>query len=315
MSSSPSSAAASPVPAASLLLVGILALLWGCNWPVLKLGVTELAPLTFRAATLPFAGLGMLMLSKLSGESVRIPRKLWLRVASLALFNIAAWNALVLFGVRQMPAGRAAILAFTLPIWSVLFSLWLLHEPLSGRKLAGLILGMAGMAILLGDDIVNVRRAPVAALMIIGGAISWGLGTVLLRRWAPALPQNTLTGWMLLAGWVPLALAAPLFDPHPFASLATMSGIAWFAVIYNIFLSGTLAHWAWYRMARTLPVAVSSLSSLPVPVVGVFSGMLFLNERPGPNEFVALALVLASIAAVMFPERRRRRVDLSARGP
>jgi drug/metabolite transporter (DMT)-like permease len=306
MTSAPPSAAAPPVPAASLLLVGILALVWGCNWPVLKIGVTELAPLTFRAATLPFAGLGLLVLSKLSGGSVRIPRALWLRVASLALFNIAAWNALVLFGVQQMPSGRAAILAFTLPIWSVLFSLWLLHEPLSGRKLAGLILGMAGMAILLGDDIVNVRRAPVAALMIIGGAISWGIGTVLLRRWMPSLPQNTLTGWMLLIGWIPLAVAAPFFDPHPLASLATMSGTAWFAVIYNIFFSGTLAHWAWYRMARTLPVAVSSLSSLPVPVVGVLSGMLFRNERPGPYEFVALALVLASIAAVMFPERRRR---------
>ena len=303
MTSAPSSAAAAPVPAASLLLVGILALVWGCNWPVLKLGVTELAPLTFRAATLPFAGLGLLLLSKFSGGSVRIPRVLWLRVASLALFNIAGWNALVLFGIQQMPAGRAAILAFTLPIWSVLFSLWLLHEPLSGRKLAGLILGMAGMAILIGDD-VSVRRAPVGALMIIGGAISWGLGTVLLRRWTPALPQNTLTGWMLLIGWIPLAVAAPFFDPHPFASLATMSGIAWFAVIYNIFFSGTLAHWAWYRMARTLPVAVSSLSSLPVPVVGVLSGMLFLGERPGASEFIALALVLASLAAVMLPGRR-----------
>jgi drug/metabolite transporter (DMT)-like permease len=58
-------------------------------------------------------------------------------------------------------------------------------------------------------------------------------------------------------------------------------------------------------MARTLPVAVSSLSSLPVPVVGVLSGMLFLGERPGTSEFVALAMVLASLAAVMFPERRR----------
>jgi drug/metabolite transporter (DMT)-like permease len=58
-------------------------------------------------------------------------------------------------------------------------------------------------------------------------------------------------------------------------------------------------------MARTLPVAVSSLSSLPVPVVGVLSGMLFLGERPGASELLALALVLASLASVMFPERRR----------
>jgi drug/metabolite transporter (DMT)-like permease len=287
-----------------LLLVLILTLVWGCNWPVLKLGVTALAPLTFRTWTLPFAALGLLLISKVSGDSMRIPRALWPRVAVLALFNIAGWNGLIVFGVQQMPAGRSAILAYTLPIWSVLFSLWLLHEPLSGRKLVGLLVGMGGMAVLLGEEIVNVRRAPVGGLLIIGAAMSWGFGTVLLRRWAPPLPQNTLTGWMMLVGWIPLVIAAPLFDPHPLASLASMSATAWFALAYNIFLAGTVAHWAWFRLARTLPVAVSSLSSLPVPVVGVLSGMLFLGERPGPSEFVALALVLASLAAVMFPERR-----------
>jgi drug/metabolite transporter (DMT)-like permease len=292
------------VPASSLLLVGILTLVWGGNWPVLKLGVTELAPLTFRATTMPFAALGLLLVAKLSGDSIRVPRALWTKVAALALFNIAAWNGLILFGVQQMPAGRSAILAYTLPIWSVLFSLWLLHEPLSGRKLVGLLAGMGGMAVLLGEEIVNVRRAPVGALLIIGAAISWGFATVLLRRWALPVPQNTLTGWMMLLGWIPIALAAPLFDPHPIAALASMSRTAWFAVLFNIFLAGTVAHWAWFRMARTLPVAVSSLSSLPVPVVGVLSGMLFLGERPGASEFVALALVLASLAAVMLPERR-----------
>ncbi len=304
MSTAPPAAARHAVPASSLLLVAILMLVWGCNWPVLKLGVTELAPLTFRATTLPFAALGLLLVSKLSGDSIRISRALWIKVAALALFNIAGWNGLILFGVQQMPAGRSAILAFTMPIWSVLFSLWLLHEPLSGRTLVGLLVGMGGMALLLGEEIVNVQRAPVGAFLIIGAAMSWGFGTVLLRRWAPLVPQNTLTGWMMLLGWIPLALAAPLFDLHPLASLATMSGTAWFAVLFNIFLAGTVAHWAWFRMARTLPVAVSSLSSLPVPVVGVLSGMLFLGERPGASEFIALALVLASLAAVMFPERR-----------
>ena len=77
----------------------------------------------------------------------------------------------------------------------------------------------------------------------------------------------------------------------------------WFAVLYNIFLAGTVAHWAWYRLARTLPVAVSSMSSLPVPVVGVFSGMLFLGERPGPAEWAALALIMAAMVAVLWPPR------------
>jgi drug/metabolite transporter (DMT)-like permease len=304
MSAAPASGAQHAAPASSLLLVGVLTLVWGCNWPVLKIGVTELAPLTFRAATLAFAAMGLLLISRLSGDSIAIPRAFWPKVLALSFFNIAGWNAFILFGVQQMPAGRSAILAYTMPIWSVLFSLWLLHEPLSWRKLAGLALGMAGMAVLLGEDIVNVRRAPVGALMIIAAAMCWGFGTVLLRRWALPVPQNTLTGWMLLLGWVPIAIAAPFFDPRLVSSLSRMSGAAWFAVIYNIFFAGTIAHWAWFRMARTLPVAVSSLSSLPVPVVGVLSGILFLGERPGPGEFIALALVLASLVAVMLPERR-----------
>ena len=292
--------AARRVSASGLFLVAILTLVWGCNWPVLKLGVTELAPLTFRAATLPFAAIGLLLAARLSGDSIRIPREHWGKVLALALFNIAAWNGLILFGVQQMPAGRSAILAYTMPVWTVLFGMALLHEPLSRRKIVGLVLGMLGMAVLLGEDVRHITRSPMGTLFILAAAISWAFGTVLLRRWKPPLPQNTLTGWMMLIGWLPIAVCVPLFDEHPISSLAHMSGTAWFAVLYNIFLAGTLAHWAWFTMARTLPVAVSSLSSLPVPVVGVLSGILFLGERPGPSEYIALALVLASLSAVLF---------------
>jgi len=291
--------------ASSLFLVVVLALTWGCNWPVIKVGVTEMAPLTFRATTLPFAALGLLGIARISGEPVGIPRAWWGRITLLALLNITAWSALIVFGVQQIPAGRSAIIAYTLPIWSVLFSLWLLHEPLSGRKIAGLLLGIAGMAVLLGEEVMNVRRAPTGTLLILGAAVAWGLGTVLLRRWAPPLPHVALTGWMMLIGWIPLALVAPAVDPW-FRSLEGTSGAAWFALLYNIFISGAIANWAWFKLAQTLPVAVSSLSSLPVPVIGVFSGMLFLGERPGANEFIALTLVLASVACVMWPDRRTR---------
>jgi len=292
--------AARRVSASGLFLVGILTLVWGCNWPVLKLGVTELAQLTFRAATLPFAALGLLLAARLSGDSIRIPREHWGKVLALAVFNIAAWNGLILFGVQQMPAGRSAILAYTMPVWTVLFGMVLLHEPLSRRKIIGLALGMLGMAVLLGEDVRHITRSPMGTLLIVAAAISWAFGTVLLRRWKPAVPQNTLTGWMMLIGWLPIVVCVPLFDAHPLSALGGMSGTAWFAVLYNIFLAGTLAHWAWFTMARTLPVAVSSLSSLPVPVVGVLSGILFLGERPGPSEYIALALVLAALSAVLF---------------
>jgi drug/metabolite transporter (DMT)-like permease len=284
----------------AFLPIAILTLVWGCNWPVLKMGVSEVAPLTFRSVTLPFAAIGMLLVSKWSGDSILLPRGWWLRVAILAFFNIAGWNGFVLFGVQQLPAGRSAILAYTMPVWATLISMAVLHEPLNRRKTVGLVLGMLGMAVLLGDDIRHIGSTPTGALMILCAAVLWACGTVLLRKWKPPIAQNTLSGWMMLMGWLPLVVLAPFFDPHPPSYLAHLSAGAWFAILYNIFLAGTLAHWAWFTLARTLPVAVSSLSSLPVPVVGVFAGMIFLGERPGPSEFIALGLVIASLFAVLF---------------
>ena len=154
---------ANRITAGALIPVAIVTLGWGCNWPVLKMGVAELAPLTFRAVTLPFSAIGLLAIAVLAGDSIRIPRALWGRLALLALFNITFWNGLVLFGIQQMPAGRSVILAFTMPVWSVLFSLALLHEPLSKRKLVGMALGVLGLGVLLGEDIDETATGSVRA--------------------------------------------------------------------------------------------------------------------------------------------------------
>ena len=306
----------STTPPARTALILILTLVWGCNWPVLKMGVTELAPLTFRGLTLPLAAIGMLLVASISGDSTRVPRALWTRLGVLSFFNIAAWNGLVLFGVQQLPAGRSAILAYTMPIWATMIAAVVLHEPLSRRKLFGLALGAAGMAVLLGDQIGIMRKAPLGALMILGAAIAWGIGTVLLRKWQLPIAQNTMSGWMMLLGWLPLAVLAPLFDPQPWsAEFGNLSARGWFAVAYNVFLAGALAHWAWFTLARTLPVAVSSLSSLPVPVVGVISGILLLGERPGPQEWLALALVVTALFVVLFPPGKRRAVAIPLAPP
>jgi drug/metabolite transporter (DMT)-like permease len=303
----PASPAAAHPATRAALPIALLTLIWGCNWPVLKMGVSELAPLTFRGLTLPFAALGLLLVAHLSGDSVRIPRAWWGRVAILAAFNIAGWNGFILFGVQQMPAGRSAILAYTMPIWATLIATLVLHEPLSRRKLAGLLLGTSGMALLIGEDLHALRQAPSGALLILTAAILWAIGTVLLRKWKPPVAQNTLSGWMMLAGWLPLGLLAPMFDPQPLLqTLGALSGRGWFAVLYNVFLAGTIAHWAWFTLARTLPVALSSLSSLPVPVVGVFAGIVVLGERPGAQEWLALGLVVAALFTVLFQPAPRQ---------
>ena len=132
----------------------------------------------------------MLIVSRASGDSIRIPRKLWPRVAVLAFFNIACWNGLVLFGVQQLPAGRSAILAYTMPVWATMIAAIVLGERLSRRKMLGLVLGIAGMAVLIGEQIAIVRAAPLGALLILAAAITWAMGTVLLRKWQPRIAMD-----------------------------------------------------------------------------------------------------------------------------
>ncbi len=285
--------------------IAILALVWGCNWPILKMGVAEVPPLTFRALTLPLAALGMLATSRVWRVTLAIPREYRWKLVGLAALNITGWNAFVLFGVRELESGRSAILAYTMPIWATLIAWAVLREPLSRRKLIGFALGFGGLAVLLVDELATLRNAMQGTLMILAAALLWAIGTVMMRRWPTDLPQTTLSGWMMLVGWVPIALAVPFFDPHPFARLAGLSGTAWFSIAYNIVLAGTIANALWFMLARTLPVAVSSLSSLPIPIVGVFSGMLVLGERPGPAEWIALGLVVAALAFVLMPTRSR----------
>jgi drug/metabolite transporter (DMT)-like permease len=282
----------------------VLALLWGVNWPILKMGVTEMAPLTFRALTLPLAALGMLAYAARCGYTLRIPAGWWPRVWVLSLVSITGWNGLVLFGVRELASGRSAILAYTMPIWATLIALVVLREPMSARKIVGLLLGMAGLALLLGEDARTLASGSAGTWMILGAALVWALGTVLLRKWQPPIEQAALSGWMMLLGWIPLAIAAPFFDDAGLAQFVHLSPRAWFSIAYNVIAAGTIANLTWYTLARTLPVALSSIASLPIPVVGVFSGMLLLGERPGAVEWWALALVVAGLVAVMLPSRR-----------
>ncbi|MGH8801712.1 MAG: DMT family transporter, partial [Casimicrobiaceae bacterium] len=239
----------------ALSLVAVLTLLWGCNWPVLKIGLSELAPLTFRALTLPLAGVGLLGIALVQRQSVRVPRALWGRIGWLSLFNIAGWNGFLLFGVEHLSSGRSAILGYTMPLWATLCAVVVVPERLTLRRGIGLAVGMAGMALLIGDPMHLVHGAAFGVAMILIAAFSWGLGTALLRRWPMELPQPALTGWMMLAGWLPLALLVPVFDPTPIASeLARLSPRGWFALAYNVVPAGVLANWAWFTLARTLPV-------------------------------------------------------------
>jgi drug/metabolite transporter (DMT)-like permease len=158
------------------------------------------------------------------------------------------------------------------------------------------------LLLLLGEEIQAVGRSPLGAILMVGAAISWAIGTIMMKRWPVSLPVSTFTAWQLLISVPPIILFAIAFESgtfNPFAlSLWPMLG-----VFYNVFVVFIFCYWAWTKIALIAPVGISSLSVMMTPVVGVFSGMLLLGETPHWQDYAALVLVVASLATVLMPTK------------
>jgi drug/metabolite transporter (DMT)-like permease len=265
---------------------------------MIKLALTEVPALSFRSACLLGGGTGLLLVAARARLPLRPPRGQWGRLLLITLFNITLWNICVVYGIGYMASGRAAILAFTMPLWGVLLSAWLLRERLTARRVLGVCLGMGAMLLLLSNELQAVQAAPKGTLLMLGAALSWAIGTVMMKRYPVSLPVASFTAWQLLVGGVPIYAGALAFELDSLRPLTLGPAVA---VAYNIFVSFIFCQWAWIKIATTVPVGVSSLSVLMIPVVGVFSGMLVLSEVPHWQDYAALALVLAALATVMLP--------------
>lgn len=283
------------------MLLGLLSLGWGLNWPIMKVVVGEVPRWIFRGDSILLASLGLFAIAWFSGQSLRVPRGRWPQLIGLASCNIVGWNMFAIYGVSLLPSGRAAILGYTMPIWSALLSVWLLNEPLTRRRLVGLALGMGGMALLIGAEFEQLRSAPTGVILMLLAAIFWAGGLVIYKRDPLPMPISSLTAWQALLGGIPVALSGHALETVEWGRISFWP---MFGFWYNVFIALLFCYWAWNKLVQMVPAAVSSLGALIVPVIGVFSGMLILNEVPRWQDFAALVMVLAAIATILLPARQ-----------
>jgi drug/metabolite transporter (DMT)-like permease len=278
-------------------LLAALTLVWGFNWTAMKVALSSVPPWTFRTLCLGLGSAFLFLALKAAGHSLAVPKGQWGRLAVLSFFNFTCWNMLIAFGVMMIPSGRAAILAYTMPVWAVPLSVWLLGERLTRQKLLGLMLGIAGLALLLGDLFVNL-----GTVLVLGAAISWSIGTVLQKRYPMSMQAGPYTAWSMLLAAVPICACALLLeDPTALRNPGLWPALG---VAYNVLIAFAFAQWAWIKIATQVPVTVFSISMLIIPVVGVMSGMLFLGERPSWAEYLALVLIVLALATVIRPQAR-----------
>ena len=283
-----------------LVLLALLTLFWGLNWPVMKIGVRDFPPLTFRTISM-LGGLVVIWLAaRAQGASLAIPAGARMTVIRLAIPNMLIWHSMIIIGVKLLSSGRAAILGYTMPAWAVLSGLIFFGDRISRSALVGIALAMSGALLLLSSEFSRLSGQPVGTVLALIAAAGWGFGTVLMKRTQLDMPTISLTFWMLSFTTVIMAMLALIFE-YPEIRMPNL--IEWAAIIYNSAIIFGFAHVVWFRLARILPPVASSLSVMFIPVLGTFSGAWILGEVPHWQDYVAMLLILGAMSTVLFKPR------------
>lgn len=287
----------------TLLLVPLLGVLWGFNWPSVRIALTEIAPWTLRAGGMTFAGLALVTVALFRGQSLAVPRRDWLPLFVAGFLSIAAFNVLLAFAQLSAPTSRAAILTFTMPIWSVLLARLWLGEAFDRRRQLGLGLGIAGLSAL-GLPLVAAGSFSLGLVFALMASLSWALGTIVTKRWPVAAPALTVAAWQLLIGGAAAGIGMLVFEGLPVPKILSPRVLA--ALGFHILGAQALAYFLWFTVIARLPAGIASIGTLMVPAVGVLGSVLLLGERPSGTDWLGLVLVVAAAGAILLPAGRGR---------
>ena len=286
------------LPPLGLFLLAVISLGWGTHWPIMKIALSEIPLWQYRSIVCVGAGLILMALAGMGRQNLRVPRAQWLALVASALFNVTVWQVFTAYGIILMASGKAAVVAYTMPVWTTILGVMFLNERMTARTVTALVLGVGGILVLLTDDLATMGSSPLGVLFVLGAAIAWGAGTIVTKGVAWAVPPAALTAWQLLIGAVPIAViavASESFEIHR-VSLAALG-----ASSYTIVIALVICYYAWIKVVALMPTTVAALGSLLVPVIGLLSGAAILGEPLGWREISAATLVCGSLALVLIP--------------
>ena len=284
------------IPRRALFMLVALTLVWGTNWPLFPYAVREVSVWTFRSVTMVVAGVTLLGIARARGESLEIPRKYWRTVALGTFCYLVVWNIASAYSAVLIPSGQAAVLGFTMPLWSALIGWAVLGERLSPRLLLAIILGGAGVVLLTAPSFSAYAAAPLGLALGLLAAISWAVGTLILQRGKVLVPVLVLTGWQLLLGSLPIIVGAlALGDGRWF--MPSWQSIA--VIAYIALIPSCIGNVCWFAIVGLLPANIAGLSTVLVPVVAMVSGAIVNGEPLGPLQLISVACCVTGLALAL----------------
>lgn len=276
-----------------------LSILWGGSFFFVGIAVKELPPFSIVMARIGLAAIALLALVHLMG--LRMPRdpRVWLAFFAMGLLNNLIPFCLIVWGQTHIASGLASILNASTPLFSVLVAHLLTQdEKMTGRKLAGVLIGLAGVATLIGPAALSGLGSHIwAQLAVLGAALSYAFAGIFGRRFKAmgVPPMITATG-QISASTLLLIPVALLVD-HPW-TLPLPGPATWAALAGIALLSTALAYVLYFRILASAGATNLMLVTFLIPVSAILLGALVLGEQLEAQHFIGMALIAAGLAAL-----------------
>jgi drug/metabolite transporter (DMT)-like permease len=276
-----------------------LAVIWGGAFLFIGVAVRHVDPLTYVWLRLSIASAAMFLFMRLSGNRLGLPREVWGSILLLALLNNALPFTLFGWGQTHIASGLASILNATTPIWGVLVAhAFTDDEKMTPRKIAGVLLGVGGVAVMIGPALlVEVGTDALAQLACVTAALCYAIAAVWARRFRRmGLSPMSVTTGQLSAGALMMLPLAMLIDQPWTQPLPPMT--AWGAIIALALLCTAFGYVLYFKLIDSAGATNALLVTLLVPPFAILFGSLFLDEVLAAQDFAGLALIALGLAAI-----------------
>jgi drug/metabolite transporter (DMT)-like permease len=281
-------------PAVVYLYLAIIVLSWAGNWPLMKLALGHVPPLDFVLFRLA-GSLVLIAPALLATRQKLLPRPgerlslFWVGELQVAGFLICS-----IIGLSIVPAGRAIVLGYTMPLWAIPIGLFVWPEPVSRAQLSGAAIGFAGLVLFMNPSLVDWSDLRILAgnLLLVLAAILWAFGSCLYRRRWFLTPFWVQTFWQLAVSLVPVGAAV--------AATGSAGGVEWSPaliaiLVYNCVVTTALGYYLWGKVLSMMPAATAGQVLTLTPVGGFALSLIIFGGEFDAEIVLSIALIVAGI--------------------
>src|SRR5262252_4779569 len=279
------------------LLLLTLGALWGGSYFFGKVALAQLGPFSVATGRLGLSAVVLHVVVRLAGHHLPRSWRAWRAFWVMGLLNNVVPMSLILWGQRRIGSGLAAILNASTPLFTVLLAhCFTRDERLTSAKIAGVLFGLGGVAVMIGPEALGGARGHLLAQFAMpGAAVSYACAGIFGRRFAGTPPLVTATGQVTASGLTLLALSFVVDQPW---RLAVPGFRTWAAVAALAVLCTALAYVIYFRILATSGASNLLLVTLLMPVNAVLLGIVVLGEHIELRHLAGMALIAAGLVVI-----------------